>query len=50
MDPTGSTEDNHGEDSDLYPSITVSRGILPDIWIPDSWRRKRNKRKQLDVT
>ena len=49
MDANGPTHDTR-DDSDLYPSITVSRGILPASWIPESWRRKRGKRKQLGLT
>lgn len=49
MDPTESVADSR-DDGDTIPSITVSRGVLPDSWLPESWRRKRNKRKHPSST
>ena len=51
MGATKPPKDNPDQDDnpDLYPSIVVSRGFFPDSWIPESWRRKRSRRKQLGV-
>ena len=49
MKATGASGDNR-DDSDLYPSITVSRGILPYPWMPESWRRKHTRCKQSGAT